>query len=231
MRRLLMACATVALAGGCSPSDGAAQKTEQAAEAPPPEAYVGDAPSGDYTLDKAHGSLIFRVSHIGFSHYTAQFMDFDASLHLDAANPAASSVTATIDPMSLMISTPPDGFLNLLLGDKWLEAAKFPQMIFRSTRIEMTGAKSARLTGDLSLRGVTKPVTLDVTFNGGYAGHPYEPRARIGFSAHGSLKRTDFGVSEGVPAPGSTIGVSDAVEIIIEAEFNGPPLKTPPPAP
>ncbi len=225
MRRLLTACAVAALAGGCSPPESQTQKSEKQAEAAP-EAFAGDVPSGDYTLDKSHASLIFRVDHIGFSNYTAQFMDFDAQLKLDAGNPAASSVTATIDPASLMINTPPEGFLNTLLGAKWLDAAAFPQMTFRSTKVEMTGAKTARVTGDLALRGVTKPVTLDVTFNGGYPGHPFDPHARVGFSATGTLKRTDFGVSEGVPPPGSTMGVSDAVEIIIEAEFNGPPLKT-----
>jgi len=77
MKRLVMACAVAALAGGCSPSDGgAAQNAETKTEAPAPEAFAGDAPSGDYTLDKAHASLIFRVDHIGFSNYTAQFMDF-----------------------------------------------------------------------------------------------------------------------------------------------------------
>jgi polyisoprenoid-binding protein YceI len=63
---------------------------------------------------------------------------------------------------------------------------------------------------------------LETTFNGGYAGHPYDPQARIGFSARGSLKRTLFGVSEGVPPPGSTMGVGDDVSIEIETEFNGP---------
>jgi polyisoprenoid-binding protein YceI len=97
-------------------------------------------------------------------------------------------------------------------------------MTFKSTKVELTGANTARITGDLTMRGVTLPVTLDATFNGGYAGHPYDPHARIGFSARGALQRAAFGVKEGVPPPGSTMGVSDNVDIIIEAEFNGPPL-------
>jgi polyisoprenoid-binding protein YceI len=97
-------------------------------------------------------------------------------------------------------------------------------MTFKSTKVELTGANTARITGDLAMRGVTLPVTLDATFNGGYAGHPYDPNARVGFSARGSLQRSAFGVKEGVPPPGSTMGVGDNVEIIIETEFNGPPL-------
>ena len=65
-------------------------------------------------------------------------------------------------------------------------------------------------------------MVLEATFNGGYAGHPLDPHARIGFSAHGTLLRSEFGISYGIPAPGTTMGVSDAVEVVLEAEFNGP---------
>jgi polyisoprenoid-binding protein YceI len=240
MRRLLMACAIAALAGGCSPSEDQAKKsTETAAVTTPTPAPVAapivpaatEAPSGDYKIDKAHTSLIFRVNHIGFSNYTAQFTGIDGTLKLDAKDPTQSSLTATIDPRSLMLNAPPAGFLDTLLGDKWLSAVAFPTMTFRSTRIELTGPNTARITGDLTLRGATRPVTLDATFNGGYAGHPYDPNARIGFSARGSLKRSAFGVSEGIPPPGSTMGVSDDVTIEIETEFNGPPLANPPAPP
>jgi polyisoprenoid-binding protein YceI len=213
---------------GPAPETKKEEKTEaQAAPAATPVAIVPaktEAPAGTYKLDKAHANLEFRVNHIGFSNYTARFTTFDAELQFDPANPAASTVTATIDPRSLALPTPPAGFLDTLLSEKWLGAAAFPQMTFRSTKIELTGANTARITGDLTLKGATAPVVLDATFNGGYAGHPYDPQARIGFSAKGSLKRTAFGVSEGVPPPGSTMGVSDDVEIIVETEFNGPPL-------
>ncbi len=182
-----------------------------------------EAPAGAYKLDKAHANLEFRVNHIGFSNYTARFATFDANLQLDRANPSASSVTATVDPRSLTLPTPPKGFVEEILNEKWLAAAQFPEMTFKSTKIELTGPNTARVTGDLTLKGVTAPVTLDATFNGGYAGNQYEPRARMGFSAKGTLSRTAFGVKEGVPPPGSTMGVGDTVEITIEAEFIGPP--------
>jgi polyisoprenoid-binding protein YceI len=78
------------------------------------------------------------------------------------------------------------------------------------------------VTGDFSLHGVSKPLVLDVTFNGGYDGAPMDPGSRVGFSAQGKIKRSDFGVSYGVPQPGSTFGVGDEVEIQIEAEFTKP---------
>ena len=114
-----------------------------------------------------------------------------------------------------------------LTGDKWINAAAFPQMIFKSTGVALTGPNTADVTGDFTLRGVTKPVTLAMTFNGGYAGHVQDPHARVGFSATGVLKRSDYGIDFGIPAPGSTMGVSDEVTIAIETEFTGPPLAQP----
>lgn len=188
-------------------------------------ALAEDLPAGTYTLDKHHASLTFTVSHLGFSNYTAQFASFDAKLELDPKNPAAAKMEATIDPASLSLPTPPEGFKEELTGPNWLDAAKFPQMTFKSTSVEPTGDKSAKVTGDFTLHGVTKPVTLDVTFNGGYSGIPeLDPNARIGFSAKGVLKRSEFGIAAGIPAPGTSMGVSDEVQIAIEAEFSGPAL-------
>ena len=232
MRRPLSALAILTLAA-CSPAKEESKKTE-AAEASPAVSTATpadsaptktDAPKGAYTLDKAHASLDFRVNHIGFSNYTARFSNFDALLQFDPENPAASSISATVDARSLLLPTPPAGFLDELLGDKWLNAVQFGQMTFKSTKIELTGANTAKITGDFTMRGQTLPVTLDATFNGGYAGNAYEPQARIGFSARGSLQRSAFGISIGLPPPGTKMGVSENVDIIIEAEFNGPPLK------
>jgi polyisoprenoid-binding protein YceI len=234
MKKAAIAVSLLAIAA-CGPAPE--QKKEDAppvsaAEALPPAPLVPvatEAPAGTYKLDKAHASLDFRVSHIGFSNYTARFASWDAELQIDPKNPGASSVTATIDPTSLSLPAPPKGFLDELLNEKWLGAKQFPQMTFKSTKVELTGTNTAKITGDLTLKGITQPVTLDATFNGGYAGHPYDPNARIGFSAKGALSRSGFGVKEGVPPPGSTMGVGDNVDIIIEAEFNGPPQAKPEP--
>ncbi len=228
MKKLALIVGIAALAA-CGPSPETKKEEKAEAQTPPPQApapivpAATEAPAGTYKLDRGHASLDFRVSHIGFSNYTARFAKWDAELQLDPKNPSAASVTATIDPTSLTLPTPPKGFLDELLNEKWLGAKQFPQMTFKSTKVELTGPNTAKITGNLMLKGISQPATLDATFNGGYASHPYEPNARIGFSAKGTLNRTAFGVSEGVPAPGTTMGVSDAVEIIIEAEFTGPP--------
>jgi polyisoprenoid-binding protein YceI len=215
----------------CSPP--AAKKAEAPAAAPSAaDTFVmPQVPAGDYTLDPAHANLEFKVNHLGFSHYTARFSDFDAKLHFEPANPSASTVEATIDPRSLTLPSPPAGFKDELTGKDWLDAGQYPAITFRSTKVEVTGANTARITGDFTLHGVTKPVVLDATFNGGYAGHPMDPHARIGFAAHGVFKRSEFGISGGVPAPGSTMGVSDEVNVQIDAEFNGPALAKTPAAP
>ncbi|MBS0331593.1 MAG: polyisoprenoid-binding protein [Proteobacteria bacterium] len=180
-------------------------------------------PAGTYTIDKAHTSVTFRVSHLGFSRYTARFSKIDGTLKFDPAHPAAMTVSATIDPMSLELNTPPKGFHDQLMGKGWFEAAQFPKITFKSTKVEVTGPNAARVTGDFTLHGVTKPVVLDVTYNGGWPANAYDGN-RIGFSAHTVLKRSAFGISQGIPAPGTNIGVSDDVDVAIETEFaNGGP--------
>jgi polyisoprenoid-binding protein YceI len=89
----------------------------------------------------------------------------------------------------------------------------------------MTGSKSMEISGTLTWHGVTRPLVLTATYNGGYAGMSnMDPQARVGFSAHGSFKRSDFGIKFGMPAPGTSMGVGDLIDFSIEAEFTGPPL-------
>jgi polyisoprenoid-binding protein YceI len=184
-------------------------------------------PAGAYTIDKAHTSVTFRVSHLGFSHYTARFANVDGKLKFDPAHPAAMAVEAVIDPKSLALNTPPAGFYDELMGKSWFNAAAFPAITFKSTKVALTGKNTAKVTGDFTLHGVTRPVTLDVTYNGGWPPNAMDG-ARVGFSAHGVFKRSAFGMGMGVPAPGSTMGVSDDVDVAIETEFNaGGPVKAP----
>src|SRR6187549_1783366 len=181
-------------------------------------------PAGAYTLDKPHTSLIFRVSHMTFSNFTGRFTNISAKLDFDPAHLANSRISVTIDPRSISSDNAPAGFLEMLSGKDWLDAQKFPQMAFRSKAVDVTGANTFRIRGELTLHGVTRPITLDASYNGGYAGQPMDPHARIGFSARGKFKRSDFGVSIGIPAPGSNMGVGDEVEVVFESEFTGPPL-------
>lgn len=226
----LAAMAGLALAA-CEPAGTPAPTPApgQAEPAPPREAPVAvGIPAGTYRLDPSHASLVFTVNHLGFTDYTGTFSRFDATLELDPEAPEAASLVATIDVASLVIPAPPEGFLAELTGPDWLNAEAFPEMTYQSTQVEPTGDDTAVVTGNLTLNGTTAPVRLDVTFNGGYPGFAeLDPFARIGFSATGQLNRSDFGIAYGIPPEGSEMGVSDAVEIIIEAEFSGPPLNRP----
>jgi polyisoprenoid-binding protein YceI len=197
----------------------------QAAETAAPPAMPPMAPAGQYQIDKAHASLLMRVSHLGFSTYTTRFSRFDAQMTFDPGNIPASKVVTTIDASSFEMDAAPQVCFDIMKGPQMLDTVKFPQIVFKSERIRMTGAKSMEISGTLTLHGVTRPLVLSATFNGGYPGLPnMDPHARIGFSAHGSFKRSDFGMTFGIPAPGTTMGVGDLIDYSIEAEFTGPAL-------
>jgi polyisoprenoid-binding protein YceI len=226
MKHILGPAAILTLAA-CSPQ---ADKTSETA-APAP--VNTDLPAGAYKIDPAHASLIFKVNHLGFSNFTARFKRFEADLQFDPKMPGDSSVVATIDPTSLETDYPDPETLDFnaqIYGEEFLDAAKYPEMTFHSTEIRLTGPNTAKITGDFTMHGVTKPLTLDTTFNGGWKGIEQDPHARIGFSAQGSLNRSDYGISYGLPPAGTTFGVGDKVSIIIEAEFTGPPLQPAPAA-
>jgi polyisoprenoid-binding protein YceI len=187
------------------------------------------APAGEYHLDKSHASLVLRVNHLGFSTYTTRFSRFDAELTFDPSNISGSKVLTTIDASSFEMDAAPQACLDIVKGPQLLDTARFSKIVFQSDRIKMTGPKSMQILGTLTLHGVTRPVALTATFNGGYAGMAnMDPHARVGFSAHGSFKRSEFGMGFGVPAPGTSMGVGDVIEFSIEAEFTGPPLSVTP---
>lgn len=230
MKSAWIALPLTAVLAACSPkSEQTHSETTPAAQPSPvstqAEAPV-DVPAGAYTLDQSHTSVLFRVDHLSMSKYTARFKRASAQLQLDPKSLAASSVTVSIDANSLETDFPnvaEHDFNAQLLSEQWLSAAKYPQITFESTKVEPTGARTMRIHGNLTFRGVTRPMTLDARFNGGYAGHAFEKNARVGFSAQGTLKRSEFGLSVGIPEPGSIMGVGDDVEVIVETEFTGPP--------
>ena len=230
MKHLLLTTAAILALAGCSKPVAPVASSSAAPEAGRtvfPTPSIEGLPAGEYVTDPEHSSLTFKVTHLGFSHYTARFYTFKAVLNLDPAHPEAAVLNVTIDPKSLTLNAPPKGFHDELMGKTFFDAAAYPDMSFKSTKIEKTGDFTAKVTGDLTLHGVTKPVVLDVAFNGGYPGLPkFDPHARIGFSATGLLKRSDFGMGTGIPAPGTRLGVSDDVEFAIETEMQGPELKT-----
>ncbi|WP_299391220.1 YceI family protein [Pelagibius sp.] len=163
-----------------------------------------------YTLDSAHADVIFLVDHLGYSATVGRIGDVQGSITFDEAAVENSAVEIVMQAASLDTNhTKRDEHLR---SAEFFNVEQFPTITFTSTGIAKTGDNTGTLTGDLTLLGVTKPVTLDVTFNL-KSPHPiYEGKETVGFSARGSLKRTDFGMAAYAPA------VGDEVELIIEVE-------------
>lgn len=167
--------------------------------------------AGAYALDSSHGKITWSVNHLGFSTYYGQFVNVQATLNLDPANPSASTLTATIpltdvDPNS-------DGLKAHLQTADFFDTANHPVATFvsRSVTVDADDANEATVVGDLTLRGVTKPVTMEVEFN--QAGPSMGNTYKTGFDGEATIKRSDFGVNFAIPA------VSDEVKLHIEGEF------------
>ena len=167
-------------------------------------------PAGEYLLDRAHASVVWRVMHMGLSRYTARFDKMDGKLDFRPAAASSSSVEFSIDTASVNTGLAP--FNRSLMDAEWFDGVKHPTIRFRSTRMEALGGARYRLTGDLSLRGVVKPVAWDVNFNGGLY-NSFMQGHSIGFSAKTTLNRSDWGMVKLAPL------VADDVEVELEVEF------------
>lgn len=174
--------------------------------------------SGSYVLDPAHGKITWSVDHMGFSTYIGQFSGVSADLQLDSANPAASRLDASVKMDS--VGTFSDGLDKHLKTADFFDTAKHPTATFRATSIRRTDADSADIAGNLTLRGVTKPIVIKADFN--QAGvNPVSKLYTVGFDGKATIKRSDFGISYGLPMLG------DEVTLQLEAEFVAKPAAQP----
>ncbi len=172
-----------------------------------------DVPPGHYVMDAHHWSVTFDVDHFHYSRFVMRFDRAQAQLDWRAGGLDSASVDATIDATSL--DTNVSALDSMVKGTQMLDAARYPQIRFTSTHFERTGEARGTLTGNLTIRGVTQPVTLDVTLNG-YAPNPLTKQPTIGFSASGHFSRAKFGLSTWYPA------VGDDIDVRIQAEFAQP---------
>ena len=224
MTKLLLPLALAAAITACSkpadtaapaaaPAETAAAPADAAAAAPAaPEAAAIQIAAGTYKLDPTHTDVLVQWSHMGFSNPSAHFGNADGTLVYDAADVSKSSVEVTL-PLS-GLNTFTAKFDEHIRSADFFDAAKFPTATFKSTKVEAAGTNKLTVTGDLTVKGITKPVVLDVTVNG--AGeHPMAKVPSVGFDATTTIKRSDFGV--GAYAP----NVSDEVNIRITTEATG----------
>jgi polyisoprenoid-binding protein YceI len=172
--------------------------------------HASSVQAGTYSVEPNHTRVVFSVNHMGFSTWYGDFTGAKGSLTLNPKAPASSKVEVTLPTASVSTTnTTLDGELK---SADWLDAGKYPTITFTSTKVRPTGADTAKVTGDLTLHGVTRPVTLDVKFHGAGA-NPMSKAYTVGFDAHGSLKRSEFGVTKYLPL------IGDEVEITISAPF------------
>ncbi len=181
-----------------------------AAEAPTVIKDPKQAPAGTFIVEPAHTHAIWFINHLGFSHYSGQFTDIGGKLDYNPKALEKSKVNVVIKTGS--IDVPSDLLENELKGEKFFNTDEFPDMTFASTSLVPVDQTHGKVTGNLTLLGVTKPITLDVTFNGSGL-NPITKQPVIGFDAVGTIKRSDFGMTAYIPM------VGDDVRLDISAEF------------
>ncbi|MBE7216841.1 MAG: YceI family protein [Caulobacteraceae bacterium] len=180
----------------------------------PADPNPADVRAGAYKVDPNHTQVTFGVSHMGFAQYRGRFSGVEGVLRIDPRRVAVTQLEVTIPTAS--VSTTSDKLDGELKSPQWLDAGRFPQMRFRSTRVTPTGPGRARVEGELTLHGVTRPVTLQARFVG--AGiDPIDKAYTVGFEATGELSRSAFGVKTYAPL------IGDAVTLTLAGAFEAAP--------
>lgn len=173
---------------------------------------ISELTPGAWTVDLSHSSVGFTVRHLVVSKVRGKFAKFDATLEI-APDPLQSKVEATIDLAS--IDTGDDGRDNHVRSGDFFDIEQFPTMVFRSTGIRPNGS-DYYLDGDLTIKGITKPVTLDLEFNG-VSGDPWGG-TRAGFSAEGEVNRADYGITYNAALETGGVLIGEKLKVNIEIE-------------
>lgn len=166
--------------------------------------------AGTYKVDPYHTQVGFSLSHFGFSEFSGLFSGGSGTLQLDPANLAISKLDIAIPVQTVLTGVPK--LDDQLKGDKWFDVAKFANATFVSTKVTKAGNDTATILGNLTLHGVTKPVILKARLIGSGV-NPLDKSFTLGFQATGSIKRSDFGVTQYLPL------VGDNVTLKIDAAF------------
>lgn len=173
------------------------------------EGDLSTAPAGAYAVDPTHAYIQFQYNHLGLSNPILTFDDFSIDLNLDPADPTKSTIAVSIVADSVQTGSPV--WHDHITGDKWFDTANNPEMSFTSTSITGSGS-NFQVTGDLTIKGETKPATLEVVINGAM-NHPMNKKPVVGISATGKVMRSDWGLGKNAPF------ISDEVVLRVEAEL------------
>lgn len=175
-----------------------------------PTTDAAKAPPGLYRLDPDHAAVVFTVDHLQFARYVGRFDRLDAELAFDGADPTASRLTVAIQADS--VDTNNAVVEELLKARPMFDVERYPTITFTSTEIALTGERTGRIDGLLTVKDRSRPVSLDVTFNGS-APNPLTSDYTLGFSATATIDRADLGLGQWIPAVGGD------VDLLIEVEF------------
>lgn len=165
-----------------------------------------------YSLDKPHTQVMFSINHLGFTDSYGRFLDYDGGFNFDRVHPEKSTVDVTVKTGSLDMGD--KKWDEHLESKDFFNAAQFPEMTFKSTGVTVTGAKTADVTGNLTILGVSKPEVLHVTYNNSGVNPVDNKKFVAGFSADAMIKRSDFGMKAYLPM------VGDDVKIHLEVQGN-----------
>ncbi|MET0397289.1 MAG: YceI family protein [Longimicrobiaceae bacterium] len=172
------------------------------------------AAAAEYEIDPSHSQVLFKVKHLGISTVTGRFRDFSGTISYDPQNPAASRARATIKTAS--IDTDNDRRDNHLRSADFFEAEKYPEITFTTGRLREARGDAFKLDGTLTMRGVTRPITLDVEKVGPVRGP--DGRDRMAFNATTSLDRTQYGLTWSRATEAGGLVVGNDVQIVLELE-------------
>jgi polyisoprenoid-binding protein YceI len=178
-------------------------------------ALVGVSRAADWTLDRPHSSVQFKVTHLVISNVVGDFGEFSCNLSFDGKDITTGSAEMTIDVKS--INTENADRDKHLLSPDFFDVEKFPTMTFKSTKVTPGMGKEFKLTGNLTIKDVTKEVTFDCVFNGAI---DFMGTAKSGFTAKTTIDRTEYGLSWSRAMETGGLVVSNEVEITLELEFN-----------
>lgn len=174
-------------------------------------AGIGDVPEGEYKLEKTHAYLTFSYLHLGFSRPVVGFSSFEVALDLNQDDVSKSGLTVAVDPAS--VDTGVAKFDDHLKSDDFFDIENHSDISFVATSIEMTDDNALAITGDLTMKGITKPITLEATINKA-ANHPMRKTPTIGVSASGTLMRSDWDLGRYAPNVGDEVTLNIQVELI-----------------
>ncbi len=229
---LTLSVASFALFAACAQANDAAQNAAETAQAVPKKlqattvetsqekvkdliiqgggAQISEAPAGIYKADPAHSYVTFQYLHQGYARPTLRWNEFDAEINVDPSKPTSSSLSVVIDATT--IDSGVEAFDEHLLSEQFFDADNHPEITFESVNLTQDITGQGKLTGNLMMKGVSKPVTLDVTLNK-VGEHFQSKKPIIGISATTQIKRSEWGLGKYTPL------VGDEVDISIEAEF------------